>query len=115
MQYSLLIYQTAEQFADRSDPEKRAAFFGSFMPYLQAIRGAGIVVAGAGLEPPETATTVRGKSDNRQVQDGPFADTKEQLAGFFLIDVPDLDAALDWAVRCPVGTVEVRPNTPPID
>ena len=113
MQYALLIYQTAEDFAARTDPVKMEAFWGSFMPYLAAIRGAGIVVAGAGLEPPEMTTTVRKGPNGRLVQDGPFADAKEQLGGFFVIEVPNLDTALDWASRCPTGTVEVRPCTPP--
>jgi hypothetical protein len=67
---------------------------------------------GKGLEPPSTGTTVRLRDGERIVQDGPYADTKEQLGGFFVIDVPDLDAALDWAARCPAatdGVVEVRP------
>ncbi|MEP6917511.1 MAG: YciI family protein [Acidobacteriota bacterium] len=113
MNYTILIYQSPSDFAARTDPKKREAFWGSFMPYMQALNAAGIVVAGAGLEPPETATTVRMRDGDRQVQDGPYADPKEQLGGFFLIDVPDLDVALDWAARCPAGAaVEVRPNMP---
>jgi hypothetical protein len=83
------------------------------MPYMQAIKDAGIFKGGAGLEPSDTATTVRVKDGRRSVQDGPYADTKEQLGGFFIIDVPDLDTALDWAARYPAGpsgVVEVRPN-----
>ena len=83
---------------------------------MEAIRASGVVVSGAGLQPPETATTVRLKGEQRHVQDGPFADTKEQLGGFFVIDVPDLDAALAWAARSPAATdaaVEVRPVMPP--
>ena len=116
MNYSLLFYQSPEQFAARTDPKKREAFWAAFMPYMQALRAAGIVVAGAGLEPPEQATTVRLRDGQRLVQDGPYADTKEQLGGFFVIDVPDLDTALDWAARFPAGpddVVEVRPNLPP--
>ncbi len=74
-------------------------------------------MSGAGLQPPETATTLKFRDDQRIVQDGPYADTKEQLGGFIMINVPDLDAALDWAARCPrtPGRVlEVRPNLPPM-
>jgi hypothetical protein len=82
------------------------------MAYTQAVQDAGIRVGGAGLELPEIATTVRLKNGQREVHDGPFAETKEQLAGFFIIDVPHLDVALDWAARCPVmpgDAIEVRP------
>jgi hypothetical protein len=71
------------------------------------------MVGGAGLQPPPLGTTVRERDGKRHVQDGPYADTKEQLGGFYEIDVPDLDTALDWAARCPsasTGAVEVRPN-----
>lgn len=113
MHYSLLFYQTPEVFAARGNPEKRKAFHAAFIPYVKAMHDAGIVVAGAGLQNPETATTLRPGNGGRHVQDGPFADTKEQLAGFFIIDVPDLDAALKWASRYPAEQgfgVEVRPN-----
>ena len=113
MHYSLLFYQTPEVFAARGDPKKREAFHAAFIPYVKAMHDAGIVVAGAGLQNPETATTLRPDNGGRHVQDGPFADTKEQLAGFFIIDVPDLDAALKWASRYPAEQgfgVEVRPN-----
>ena len=82
------------------------------MAYIQAIRQSGIVQNGNGLQPPETATTVRLRDGRREVQDGPYADSKEQLGGYFILDVPDLDVALDWAARCPAatgGAVEIRP------
>ena len=113
MHYSLLIYQSGADFAARDDPAQHAAFYASFIPYAQAMRAAGIVVGGAGLAAPAAATTVTVTNGQRLVQDGPYADTKEQLGGFFIIDVPDLDTALDWAARCPSGEstiVEVRPN-----
>ncbi len=84
---------------------------------MQAINQAGVVVYGAGLMPPGTATTVRVSGGERQVQDGPFADSKEMLGGIFVIDVPDLDTALEWAARSPAasaGCVEVRPLLPPM-
>jgi hypothetical protein len=68
--------------------------------------------AGDPLQPSSTATTVRVKSGKTEVLNGPYAETKEQLGGYYIIDVPDLDAALSWAARCPgasVGTIEVRP------
>jgi hypothetical protein len=116
MQYTMLLYMTNEQFAERADPARRVQFWASFLPYLNAIRESGIVVAGAGLQAPETATTVRVTDGKRHVQDGPFADSKEQLGGFFLLEVPNLDTALEWAARCPGDfTVEVRPNLPPLE
>lgn len=112
MKYMLMFYMNQAEFDARTDPTTKDAFWGSFMPYVQAVQQAGIFAGGAGLEPPETATTVRIQQGKRLVQDGPFAEAKEQLGGYFLIDVPDLDTALDWAARYPAGpggAVEVRP------
>lgn len=112
MNYALLFYQSAEDFAARKDPAKYEAFHRSFLPYMRALEEAGVKIDGAGLEPPEAAATIRFEGGQRRVQDGPFADTKEQLGGFFIIDVPDLDAALAWAARCPSDVAvkaEVRP------
>jgi hypothetical protein len=109
----LLFYSTPEEFAARDDPEGHKLFRASFVPYMKALQDAGVVVVGAGLQKPATATSLRINRDGRHhVQDGPFADTKEQLAGFFIIDVPDMDEALKWAARYPGGPgggVEVRP------
>jgi hypothetical protein len=117
MNYTLLFYLSPADFAARTDPKKQQTFWGSFNPYMKALKDAGIVVAGAGLRPPETGTTVKLRDGQRMVQDGPYADTKEQLGGFFIIDVPSLDIALDWAARYPAGAVgvEVRPNLPPME
>lgn len=115
MQYTLMFYMSQSEFSARTDPVQKAAFWGAFLPYMQAVKDAGIFKGGAGLEPPDTATTLRTQHGKRAVQDGPYADTKEQLGGFFIIDVPDLDTALDWAARYPAGphgVVEVRPNLP---
>jgi hypothetical protein len=115
MQYTLLFGLTPEEFEARSDPEKQQSFYAAFLPYVKAIRDAGIFVSGVGLQPPSSATTVRRKDGRRLVQDGPFADTKEQLGGFVIIEVPDLNSALEWAARYPAGEgglVEVRPNLP---
>lgn len=113
MKYTLMFYLSPSEFAARTDPQKREAFWGSFMPYMKAVQDAGIFTGGIGLEVPETATTLRLRDGKRLVQDGPYADTKEQLGGLFIIDVPDLDTAMDWAARYPAGpdgVVEVRPG-----
>lgn len=115
MHYSLLFYLSPEDFAARADPEKGKTFLGAFLPYMRALRDAGVLVARAGLQPPETATTLRQQGDKRLVQDGPYAETKEQLGGLFVIDVPDLDTALEWAARYPGKIVEVRPNVKPVE
>ena len=110
MKYMLLIYE---------DDAERVAKMDERMPtcaaYVEAMRKAGIYVTGDRLRGVETATTVRVTDDRTHVIDGPYADTKEQLGGFHIIDVPDLDAALRWAARCPSasrGVVEVRPIWP---
>ena len=111
MQYMLMFYQPAAEFERRDDPAAQA-HRASWVAYADAVRQAGIALGGHGLTPPATATTLRIRGDRRQVRDGPFADTKEQLGGYFVIDVPDLDAALEWAARAPcagTGGVEVRP------
>lgn len=116
MQYMLMFHETTQTVATRNDPDKAPAYWGAWMAYVGALQASGVVVNGAGLQAPETATTVRMKGEQRLVQDGPFADTKEQLGGFFVIEVPDLDAALTWAARSPAARdagVEVRPVLPP--
>ena len=114
MQFALLIFESPEAFATRKAPETNP-YLGAWRAYYKAVVEAGIYVGGDPLEVPETATTVRLTDGKRHVQDGPFADTKEQLAGFMILELPSLDAALDWAARCPaasVGAVEVRPLAP---
>ncbi len=116
MQYALLLTESPEDFASRTDPARADAYWASWSAYVAAIHESGIFVAGAGLQPPDTATTVRIRGGSTEVQDGPFADVKEQLGGVFVIEVPDLDAALEWAARCPstsTASVEVRPVLPP--
>ena len=111
MQYLIMIYEDAAAFAKRASPDA-PKHFGAYQAYTEALREAGVMVGGNPLQPPQTATTVRLRGGKRQVQDGPIADTKEQLGGYYLIEVPNLDAALDWGARCPAasyGTVEVRP------
>jgi hypothetical protein len=115
MQYALLIYENTTAFAQRHATDGDA-LVGAWRAYYKAVVEAGIYVDGGNpLREPETATTVRIQSGKRSVQDGPYANTKEQLGGFMLIDVPSLDVALAWAARCPAasyGAVEVRPLAP---
>jgi hypothetical protein len=114
MQFAMLVYELPEAFATRKNDETDP-YLGAWRAYYKAMVEAGVYVGGDPLDVPETATTVRLKAGKRRVQDGPYADTKEQLAGFAILDVPSLDAALDWAARCPaaaVGAIEVRPLAP---
>ena len=111
MQFALLIYESPEAFASRKG-EGADTYIGAWRAYHKAIVEAGVFVAGDPLEVPETGTTIRIKDGKRGVQDGPHADTKEQLGGFTILELPSLDAALEWAARCPAasyGAVEVRP------
>ncbi len=114
MQFALLVYESPEAFATRNNDEIDP-YTGAWRAYYKALVEAGIYVGGDPLAVPETGTTVRLKEGKRRVQDGPFADTKEQLGGFIILELPSLDAALDWAARCPAasaGVVEVRPLAP---
>ncbi len=114
MQFALLIFESPEAFAARNN-DHTDAYVGAWRAYFKALVEAGIYVGGNPLQVPETGTTVRLKDGKRRVQDGPFADTKEQLGGFTILELPSLDAALDWAARCPAasaGAVEVRPLAP---
>jgi hypothetical protein len=116
MNYLILAVEDDDAFATRTDPDRAAEYWAAWTAYSQALGAGGVLVHGAGLEPPATATTITVRGEDRLVQDGPFVDAKEQLGGYFLIDVPDLDTALDWAARCPAaayGRVEVRPALPP--
>src|SRR6185437_16950470 len=85
---------------------------GAYRAYTEAMKKAGVFVAGDALQTSDTATVVRVRDGRTQVLDGPYAEAKEQLAGYYLIEARDLDAALEWAARCPGaewGTMEVRP------
>ena len=111
MQFALLIYESPEAFAARNADENDP-YVGAWRAYYKALVEAGVYVGGDPLQAPETGTTVRLKDGKRRVQDGPFADAKEQLGGFTILELPSLDAAIDWAARCPaasIGAVEVRP------
>ena len=112
MKYALLVHVNKEAVDQFKDANAKVTAKAAGMAYGEALRAAGIFVAGAGLESPQTATVVSVRNGKRQVHDGPYAETKEFLGGFVIIDVPNLDAALEWAARNPaaaVGFVEVRP------
>jgi hypothetical protein len=115
MQYMLLIYGDEQRWSQMPE-ETRNAFFGEFFAYGDALEQAGALVAGSALQPSATATVVRVEDGEPLLTDGPFAETKEQLGGYYLIDVETLDEALEWAARIPsakVGQpVEVRPLQP---
>jgi hypothetical protein len=116
MTYTILIHDSPAAMAMRSDPARRDSLFGPVFGYMKAVKDAGVYVASAGLEVPETAKTLRFGDGRPLVQDGPYADSKEQLAGFFVIDVPDFASAIDWARRFPPmqdRVLEVRPNLRP--
>jgi hypothetical protein len=112
MLYALLIYEKPNDFARRDSSVESEAYAGAWRAYHRALLDAGIFAGGKPLDAPETATTVRLREGKREIQDGPYANTKEQLGGFTLLELPSLDAALEWAARCPAasyGVVEVRP------
>lgn len=110
MQYLLALY-TDESGWGRMTPEQQQQGTAAYMAYGEALRSAGVLVGSNRLKPSATATTLRTTNGKTQVLDGPFIESKEQLAGYYLIDAPDLDAAMQWAGRCPAaqyGIVEVR-------
>jgi hypothetical protein len=114
MQYMLMDYVQFEGWAQLTDAEQEE-WLGAYRAFKQAMRNAGVLKGSNGLQSASTATTVRTVGDRIQVLDGPYADTKEQLGGFHLIEVADLDAAIAWATRSPTaihGVVEVRPINP---
>jgi hypothetical protein len=114
VKYMLLIYRSEESMQAASK-EEIDRMMGAYLAYTEALRGAGVMLDGDRLQRPEAATTVRIADGKTQVLNGPYAETREQLGGYYLIDVPDLDAALSWAARCPgasYGAVEVRPLWP---
>jgi hypothetical protein len=112
MRYSLIMHypeMTEADLGTEAMNEGKAAFD----DYAKALDEAGVLLAAEVLQQSTSTTTLTARDGALKVQDGPFADTKEQLGGIFLIDVPDLDAALAWAEKCPAahyGTIEVRPT-----
>ena len=111
MKYLLLNYMNETAMLNLPK-EEAGRMHAAYMAYTEAMKKAGVLVANHGLQPTSQATTVRAPGGKQSVVNGPFAETKEQLGGYFLIEVPDLDAALSWAARCPAtqhGAIEVRP------
>lgn len=113
MHYMFLLFADESQPRPELDsPEAVDAMMAPWRAYNQALRDAGVFIAGDALQPSPTATTLKRPAGETVVTDGPFAETKEQIAGFYMVDCEDLDEALKWAKRCPMlenGSVEVRP------
>jgi len=112
MRYMLLIYQD-EKIRERMSDQDRAAIFKEYGEFTESIRRSGALLAGDPLQSTSTATTVRGKNGKPITTDGPFAETKEQLGGYYMVEAKDLDEAIALAARIPSvrlgGAVEVRP------
>ncbi len=111
VKYMMQILETPADFAAREQGEE-TSYRAAWRSYFHALVDAGVYVDGAPLKAIATATTVRLRDGKQLVQDGPFAETKEQLGGFMILELPSLDAALQWAARCPAaatGAVEIRP------
>jgi hypothetical protein len=114
MEYLLMIFRS-EAETHKASPEQTAQVTAAYGAYAEALGKAGLMRGGNRLRDVETATTVRVREGKTEVLNGPYAETREQLAGYFLIDAPDLDSALAWAARCPGashGVMEVRPIWP---
>lgn len=112
MKYTLFLYNDEASFAN-APPAAMQQVQAAFQAYTQALKDAGVFVATDWLRPSGTATVITLKDGARRVQDGPYAATKEQLGGFYMIDVANLDEALKWAEQCPSarqGLIEVRPS-----
>ena len=111
MKYMLLLYSAPDAGPDPESPEGQE-HMGRWFAVTEGMATAGVLVAGEALQPTETATTLRERDREVVLTDGPFAETKEILGGFYMIDVPDLDAATEWAAKMPLapyGSVEIRP------
>jgi hypothetical protein len=115
MKYLLMDYVNEAGWPQLSAAEQER-WLGAYRAYMEAMAKAGVLRTSTGLMPTSTATTVRTTGGKTEVLDGPYADSKEQVGGFHVIDVADLDAALSWAARSPTslhGVVEVRPLRDP--
>ena len=111
MKYILMAY-VDEAAWPKLTREQQEQGIAAYMAYTEALTKAGVLAGSSRLQPSSAATTVRMANGKPQVLDGPYVDSKEQLGGYFIIDVADLDAAISWASRCPAaghGVVEVRP------
>jgi hypothetical protein len=110
MKYLLMGYVDERALAGAT-PEQQQASIGAHVAYVQALKEAGVLLTNNRLTPSAKGATVRMKDGKSQVLDGPYAESKEQFGGYWLIEAPDMDAALSWAARCPVaqhGVMEVR-------
>jgi hypothetical protein len=111
MKYLLTIYEDERRWADMSEDDAKQVMDG-YRAFGREAEEAGVLVGGEGLQPTRAATTVRVRGGERMLTDGPFAETKEQLGGYYLLDCGDLDQALEFAAKIPgaqSGSVEVRP------
>jgi hypothetical protein len=111
MRYMILIYGDESKWAALS-PEKMSEEMNAYFAYSKALRESGKFVDGSELQPAATAKCVSLESGSQRVHDGPFADTKEALGGYYLVDTDTIDEAIKWAAKCPgarYGTLEVRP------
>jgi hypothetical protein len=114
MQYILMTYVDENGWTKLTKAEQEQGG-AAYMAYGEALQKAGVLAGANRLQSSKAATTVRHANGKSQVLEGPYADSKEQLGGYFIIDVPDADTALKWAARCPAvdhGVVEVRPIWP---
>ena len=112
MQYMLLIHTDEANMKSAMESGGAPQMMGAYMAYTEAMKEAGVMKAGDALQPSAATTVVRVRDGKTEVLDGPYAEAKEQLGGYYLIDTPDLDSALQWAARCPgaaMGAIEVRP------
>ena len=111
MKYLCTIYDDETQWSDAT-PEQMSAVMDAYNAFGDEARAAGVMAGGEGLQPTSSATTIRVRDGERVLSDGPFAETKEQLGGFYLLECDSLDEAIDWAAKIPgasTGSVEVRP------
>ena len=111
MEYLVLIYAD-EKAWNRMPKSQIEQVYAAYRQYTADLQKAGVMRGGNELKPTTTATTVRMRNGKRQVTDGPFSETKDQLGGYYLLDCPNLESALDWAAKCPSaqdGSIEVRP------
>ena len=111
MQYMLLIYDNEKMWPSMNEKE-RNALMGEYFAFTEELKASGKLIKGDALQPTQTATTVRVRDGKRLTTDGPFAETKEQLGGYYLVEAKDLDDAMAWAAKIPgarLGSIEVRP------
>jgi hypothetical protein len=115
MEYMLLIHSEAPSNAEAVPEAARTQMLAAYRAYTEALMQAGVVRSSNRLRPASAATAIRVRDGKTDVHNGPYIETREELGGYYLIDVPNIDAALSWAARCPgaaFGTIEVRPIWP---